>query len=153
MSAGRLAIGCCSALEDLPTLEATAGLDYIELPVARSLMGSGCDFDRQLERVRRSRLTARAANVFLPATLKVVGPDARLDEFADYAANALERAWRIGVGLVIFGSGASRTVPSGYSPDRALEEFEVAVRLASALWHRPAGSRSRSSRFTPPTRT
>jgi len=133
MSAGRLVIGCCAALEDLPALEATAGLDYIELPVAKSLMGTADEFDDYLVRMRRSTLTARAANVFLPATLRVVGPEARRDEFAEYAATALERACGIGVALVVFGSGASRTVPSGYSHDRALEEFEGAVRLASAL--------------------
>jgi D-psicose/D-tagatose/L-ribulose 3-epimerase len=133
MSAGRLVIGCCAALEDLPALEATAGLDYIEVPVAKSLMGTAGQFDRHLIRMRRSTLTARAANVFLPATLKVVGPEARPNDFAEYAATALDRACRIGVALVVFGSGASRTVPSGYSRDRALEEFEGAVRLASAL--------------------
>lgn len=131
MNAGRLAIGCCAVPEDLPALEAVAGLDYIELPVAKSLMGTAGEFDRHLVRVGHSALTARAANVFLPATLKVVGPEARLDEFAEYAAAALERACRIGIALLVFGSGASRTVPGGYSRDRAVEEFARAVGLVS----------------------
>jgi sugar phosphate isomerase/epimerase len=133
MSAGRLVIGCCAGLEDLPLLEAAPGLDYIELPVAKSLIGTAYEFDSDLVRLHRSSLTARAANVFLPATLKVVGPEARPDEFAEYAAKALDRACRIEVALVVFGSGASRTVPTGYSRDRALEELEGAVRLASTL--------------------
>jgi D-psicose/D-tagatose/L-ribulose 3-epimerase len=133
MSAGRLVIGCCAALQDLEVLEATAGLDYIELPVARSLMCTAGEFEGHRVRMRRSNLTARAANVFLPATLKVVGPEARPDELAEYAATAFDRACRIGVALVVFGSGASRMVPSGYHRDRALEEFEGAVRIASAL--------------------
>jgi sugar phosphate isomerase/epimerase len=133
MSAGRLVIGCCATLEDLPLLKATAGLDYIELPIAKSFMGSSSEFESLVVRMRRSALTARAANVFLPATLKVVGPEARPDAFAEYAATALDRACRIGVALVVFGSGASRAVPRAYSRDRALEEFEAAVRLASTL--------------------
>jgi D-psicose/D-tagatose/L-ribulose 3-epimerase len=133
MRAGRLVIGCCAAFEDLPVLETTAGLDYIELPVAKSLMGTADEFESHLVRMRRSNLAARAANVFLPATLRVVGPEARSDEFVAYAATALDRACRIGVALVVFGSGASRIVPSGYSRDRALDEFEAAVRTASAL--------------------
>jgi sugar phosphate isomerase/epimerase len=133
MSPARLVIGCCAALEGLPVLEAAPGLDYIELPVAKSLAGTAGEFEDHLVRMRSSNLTALAANVFLPGTLKVVGPEARPDELAQYAATALDRACQIGIALVVFGSGASRMVPSGYSRDRALEELEGAVRLVSDL--------------------
>jgi sugar phosphate isomerase/epimerase len=125
-----LSIGCCAGAADLAALEAVPGLDFIELPVARALMGgSAAEFDELAGRLERSPLGSRAVNVFLPAALKVVGPDARPDELADYAATALDRARRLGVEVLVFGSGASRMVPDGFPRDRALDQFEAAVRL------------------------
>ncbi len=127
-----LAIGCCAGKSDLALLDTTLGLDYIELPVATALMGSTDDFERLVSQLQRSRLIARAANVLLPAGLKVVGPEARLEELSDYASTALERACRLGISVLVFASGASRVVPAGYSRERALKQFEDAVRIVSA---------------------
>ena len=126
-----LAIGCCAGTSDLALLDTTPGLDFIELPVAKALMGSTDDFEQLVAQLHRSRLIARAANVLLPATLKVVGPEARPDELSVYASTALERARRLGISVVVFGSGASRVVPAGYSRERALKQFEDAVRIVS----------------------
>jgi D-psicose/D-tagatose/L-ribulose 3-epimerase len=133
MSPGSLPVGCCASSADLPALEAAPGLEFIELPVAKSLMGSAHEFDQLGAAIGRSPLAARAANVFLPASLKVVGPDATPDELSTYAATALDRARRLGVAIVVFGSGASRTVPAGFSRERALDQFADAVRMVDEL--------------------
>ncbi len=124
-----LAIGCCAGAPDLALIDRTPGLDFIELPVAQTLMGSTEDFEHLVAQLQRSTLIARAANVFLPATLKVVGPEARPDQLSAYASSALERACRLGISLLVFGSGASRFVPTGFSHEHALEQFEDAVRI------------------------
>src|SRR5260370_389961 len=42
-----------------------------------------------------------------------------------------ERACRLRISVLVFGSGASRAVPAGYSRERALKQFEDAVRIVS----------------------
>lgn len=125
-------IGCCAGADDLGVLEACAGLDYIELPVARSLTGNENEFESLAGRLRQSRLGAQVVNVFLPATLKVVGPDAKPEQLAEYAARTLARARSLGVSLLVFGSGAARRVPEGFPRASALDQFEEAVRVAHA---------------------
>lgn len=125
-------IGCCAGPGDLAVLEACEGLDYIELPVAKSLTGDVSGFEPLAGRLRVSRLGVPAVNVFLPATLKVVGPDAKPEQLAEYAARTLARASHLGVSLLVFGSGASRRVPEGFSRAIALDQFEAAVRVAQA---------------------
>lgn len=129
MTARKLPIGCCAGPADLAVLQATPGLDFIELPVAKALIGGADEFEQLEAALQHSKLAARAVNVFLPATLKVVGPDVREDQLSHYASMALERARRLGVALLVFGSGASRMVPVGFSRDRALEQFADAVRM------------------------
>ena len=128
-----LVIGCCADLEGLTLLEATPGVEFIELPVARALMGEGGEFDGLSARIDNSRLTARVANVFLPPDLKVVGPEFQPDRLEEYAATALDRARRLGVSVLVFGSGASRMVPPGFPRDRALDQLETALRLVHTL--------------------
>jgi D-psicose/D-tagatose/L-ribulose 3-epimerase len=124
-------IGCCAGSDDIPALERTPGLDFIELPVAKALTGSSDEFEQLADLIERSNLAARAANVFLPATLRVVGPDASTDQLSAYAEAALDRARRLGVAVLVFGSGASRTVPAGFPRQRALDQFEDAVRVVN----------------------
>jgi len=124
-------IGCCAGSGDMPALERTPGLDFIELPVAKALMGSPDEFEQLADLIECSSLAAPAANVFLPATIKVVGPDASKDQLSAYAAAALDRARRLGVAVLVFGSGASRMVPAGFPHQRALDQFEDAVRVVN----------------------
>src|SRR5260370_35403527 len=131
MSVARLTVGCCAGSADLPALESTPGLDFIELTIAKSLMGSAGDCEQLARMIDRSSLAARAANVFLPATLKVVGPEVRPDELSAYAATALDRAHRLGVAVLVFGSGASRTVPEGFPRERAMDQLADAVRVVN----------------------
>jgi len=129
MSGGNLPVGCCAGPAELTALETVPGLDFIELPVARALMGGAEEVAQLAAAMDRSPLRARAANVFLPADLKVVGPAARPGQLAEYAATATERARRLGVEVLVFGSGASRAVPGGFPREVALDQFERAVRL------------------------
>jgi len=68
MSPSGLAIGCCAGPADLAVLKTTPGLDFIELPVAKAMMGSPDEFARLVASMQLSALSARAVNVFLPAT-------------------------------------------------------------------------------------
>src|SRR5215469_17064397 len=125
-------LGCCiSGVDQLAPLEGCA--DYCELPVAKALMESDEGFERMAARL--GAVPALACNVFLPATLKVVGPDTDARALAGYVATALARMERLGAGVLVVGSGGARTIPDGFDRERALEQFagflrDVAVRAA-----------------------
>jgi D-psicose/D-tagatose/L-ribulose 3-epimerase len=125
-------LGCCISGEDqLAALDGWA--DYCELPVARALMESDGAFERMAASLGAGRVPALACNVFLPANLKVVGPEVDVDALTAYVATALERIERIGAAVLVVGSGAARTIPAGFDRERALDQFagflrDVAVR-------------------------
>ena len=48
-----------------------------------------------------------AANLFFPGTIKIVGPEADKQAQENYAAGCLARLKRLGVKVVVFGSGHS----------------------------------------------
>ncbi len=62
---------------------------------------------------------AEAYNVFLPGTLKVVGPDMDAARQEAYLDEALSRAAALGGSVIVFGSGGSRTIPGGWTLDDA----------------------------------
>ncbi len=74
-----------------------------------------------------------AANRFLPADLKVSGPNvdyARLDRFA---ATAFHRAKELGTTLIVFGSAGARQVPDGFSQATAFEQYVDVLRQCGPL--------------------
>lgn len=99
-----------------------AGFDYVEIRIGELLKLSESELE-QLVLASRAGVPALAAYTFLPGDLKIVGPqvdDARLD---GYVAKAFERCGRLGVKLIVFGAGASRNAPDGFSKDEAFRQL------------------------------
>ncbi len=120
-------LGCCISGEDqLAALEGWA--DYCELPVARALMGSDEAFERLAAGLAASSVPAQACNVFLPGQRKVVGPEVDSSGLRAYVASALARMERLGIRMLVVGSGAARAVPDGFDRERGLEQFEAFLR-------------------------
>jgi sugar phosphate isomerase/epimerase len=61
--------------------------------------------------------------LFLPSGLKVTGPGLDKGGQILYVRRALERLSRLGVHLVVFGSGGARQVPEGFSRQEAFEQL------------------------------
>ena len=80
-------------------------------------------------------LRAECFNSFIPADLKVTGPDVDKVRLDNYLANATERAAELDGEIIVFGSGGARGVPEGFSRKRAhdqiLEFLETAANYAS----------------------
>jgi sugar phosphate isomerase/epimerase len=102
-----------------------AGLDYIEEGVQRFLVPDKPDADFQEIRNRTSKaeLPVRACNGFLPATLRLTGPETRHDEATVFAETAIRRAGQAGVRILVLGSGGARKVPDGFDRDKARNQF------------------------------
>lgn len=116
-------LGCCiSDREQLAAL-AAAGGDYCELPLAALVMaGDEASFEELADRVSAA-IPPLACHVFLPSGLTVVGTRLDADALERYVARAVDRAHRLGVHVLVFGSGRSRMVPDGFSREKALDQL------------------------------
>jgi sugar phosphate isomerase/epimerase len=118
----RVQVGYCAPLKDVLAAK-RAGFDYIELSTTEIASLSDADFENAVAALADARLPTPVTNLFLPAALKVTGPDADAAQQMAYVAKAFDRVARIGVRVVVFGSGGARRVPDGYSPDQALHQL------------------------------
>src|SRR4051812_49381041 len=76
-------VGYCTRVAGLEAAKA-AGFDYVELATSEIAGLSDTDFDQAAARIRQVGLPVPAMNLFLPATLKVTGPDVNRDEQMAY---------------------------------------------------------------------
>jgi len=118
----RVQVGYCTPLKNLAAAKAV-GFDYVELGTTEIAALSDADFDAAAREVGRIGLPTPASNLFLPATLKVTGPDIDRDQQLAYVTKAFDRVKRLGVGIVVFGSGGARRVPDGFSRDEAFRQL------------------------------
>jgi D-psicose/D-tagatose/L-ribulose 3-epimerase len=107
----------------------TVGFEYVELALQDILPLSEQEFAQTVTRIRALGIPALSGYGFLPADLKVVGPEvdkavekARVDE---HLRHGLLRAARLGLKLVVFGNlnGQSRNAPAGFSRDTAWKQL------------------------------
>jgi sugar phosphate isomerase/epimerase len=123
-------VGYCTRLASLEAAKA-AGFDYVELATSEIAALSDAEFEQAAARIRQVGLPVPAMNLFLPATLKVTGPDVNRDEQIAYVKKAFARLERIGTTVVVFGSGGARQVPAGFPKDEAFRQLvEFGRRIA-----------------------
>jgi len=116
-------IGVCTNPQSLTA--PVPGLDYIEGTVGDLLCPREDEsvFAKRLEAVQAAAVRPAAANCFLPGDLKTTGPDVDPAAVDAYVAIALRRAKRMGIEIIVFGSGGSRRVPDGFDPARAADQL------------------------------
>ncbi len=119
-----LKIGVCTRIRNNEILH-EFGYSYIEEGVQTFLVPqkSEDEFNEIMALAKKSKLPVVACNVFIPGSLKSVGPDADHPGILEYAETAFRRAEIAGVKTIVFGSGGSRKVPEGFSKDQAREQF------------------------------
>jgi sugar phosphate isomerase/epimerase len=123
-------VGYCTPLANLEAAK-TAGFDYVELGTSEIAGLSDADFEQGLARIRQVGIQVPAANLFLPAALKVTGPAIDRDQQMAYVKKAFARLQQIGTTLVVFGSGGARLVPDGFPKDQAFQQLvEFGRRIA-----------------------
>ena len=119
----KVLIGYCVGLKGLEVAKA-AGFDYVELGVTEIVALSDAEFDAAVEQVKKVGIPTPNANLFLPATFRLTGPDAASpDEQMGYVRKAFPRLNRLGVRILCFGSGGARRVPDGFSKEDAFAQL------------------------------
>lgn len=125
--------GICTPIENAPAVKA-AGWEYVEEVVVNFIQGRVPDEQwKGLERLARSPLPVPAANVLVPAQLKITGPEADLDALRRYMQTVLARARQVGITILVFGSGGARNVPEGFDRDKARGQIIDFVRMSADL--------------------
>lgn len=121
--AGKNPIGYCIGLKGLEIAKA-AGFDYVELGTTEIAALSDAEFEAAVEQVKKVGIPTPNANLFLPATLKLTGPQAASpDEQMAYVTKAFTRLNRLGVKILCFGSGGARRVPDGFPKEQAFAQL------------------------------
>jgi sugar phosphate isomerase/epimerase len=121
--AGKVLVGYCVGLKGLETAKA-AGFDYVEIGVTEIAALSDEDFEAALERVKQVGIPILNANLFLPASMRLTGPQAAdPEQQMAYVRKAFARLNRLGVRIVCFGSGGARRVPDGFPKEEAFKQL------------------------------
>jgi len=115
-------VGLCTPLRNIEAAK-SAGFDYLELGTTELAGLSDADFDKAVADVKRLGVQTPVTNLFLPATLKVTGPDIDREQQMAYVRKAFDRLSRLGTQIVVFGSGGARRVPDGFSKDEGLKQL------------------------------
>ena len=90
-------------------------------------------FEQALVRFKESKLPVYAVNIFIPGDLKLVGPDVKEADILDYSRVVFARCQRLGLNLIIWGSGGARRVPDGFEPVKAKQQFISIARKVAKL--------------------
>jgi sugar phosphate isomerase/epimerase len=108
-----------------------AGFDYAELGVRNFAKLTDEEFGKLQEKLKELKLPTPVGNNFIPGDLKVVGPEIDKDKQMEYVRTAFDRAKKLGLKVIVFGSGGSRKAPDGFSSDEAFTQLvDFAKRIA-----------------------
>ena len=89
------------------------------------------DFAKFLEKQKATGLPTPVGNNFIPADLKLVGPEIDKAKQMEFVRKAFERAQKLGLKVIVLGSGGARKVPDGFSQDEAWKQLvDFAKRIA-----------------------
>jgi sugar phosphate isomerase/epimerase len=116
--------GVCGG-PDLARVAKDCGYDYFEWSVGELLHPREDEsiFEEALARAKNAGLPCPAANVFIPADLKITGPSVDTPALQRFVSTALSRAERAGVERIVFGSGGARRIPDGFDPTHAWQQL------------------------------
>lgn len=118
-------IGVCRGLDDFESIKlaAEAGVDYYECGFGSLAKFNDEKFNECKEFLCENNLPCFAANGFIPGELKVVGENIDYGALTEYLDKGFERAEKLGVKKIVFGSGSARSFPEGFSFEKAKEQI------------------------------
>jgi sugar phosphate isomerase/epimerase len=121
-AAGVARIGVCLDADKFEAAQA-AGFDYVEINASKVAALSDEEFQQLAGRVAQLRIPVAAANVFVPAAIRLTGPDVDSGRQMEYAGKTLSRLKTLGVSVLVLGSGGARRVPDGFPREDAFGQL------------------------------
>ena len=125
--------GICTSVNDAAAVK-SAGWDYVEENVQQLLQGTLPDERwKNLSLVKSANLVVPAANSLVPGSLKITGPAVDFSALKQYMTKVIDRASRVGITTLVFGSGAARNVPEGFDRNTAVKQITDFARMSAEL--------------------
>jgi sugar phosphate isomerase/epimerase len=121
-STPRPQIGVCLDPDRFEAAQA-AGFDYVETNASRVAALTDDGFEKLAAQVAKLRIPVAASMSFIPGSIKLTGPETDPAKQMAYVTSTLGRLNRLGVKVVVFGSGGARRVPEGFSKDEAFTQL------------------------------
>ncbi len=116
--------GLCTNLEEANASEVTS-FDFIELVATEVLVPLEDDslFEKIVQKVRGLPRPVEALNCFVPASIRITGADVNAPLLERFAESSLTRAERLGVKVIVSGSGGARKMPDGFPYETARQQI------------------------------
>ncbi len=115
--------GVCTSHSNAPAVR-SAGWDFIEENVQGFLKPAEPQAVWEgPQHAKASALPILSANIMVPGSIKITGPDADVDKLAEYFIVLAGRAQQTGIRTIVFGSGGARNVPEGFSREKARDQI------------------------------
>ena len=121
-------LGICTDVANINEI-AEIGFDYLEFNLAKLYGMTEEEFASVCALVDAAPIKVEACNCMLPGDIKVVGENVNAQAIHDYLDKAFARARRLGVKVVVFGSGNSRRVPDGFDTAVAWRQIGNYLRM------------------------
>ena len=118
----KVRVGYCTGLKNLEAAK-SAGFDYVELGATEVAALSDAEFEAAAARIKELGIATPVANLFLPGTLKVTGPETNAEVQMAHVRKVFTRLAKLGTEIVVFGSGGARRVPDGFAKDEAFKQL------------------------------
>jgi D-psicose/D-tagatose/L-ribulose 3-epimerase len=118
----KVLVGYCTSVKNLEPAKA-AGFEYVELSATEIANLSDADFEATAARIKALGIATPAANNFVPAAIKLVGPETNPDAQMAHVKKAFTRLAQLGTEVVVFGSGGARRVPDGFAKEEAFKQL------------------------------
>jgi sugar phosphate isomerase/epimerase len=127
-------LGCCGGIEQAELVHA-AGFDFLEVNVQAVLQGDLPDEQWRATAPDPAKLPLpiEAANCLVPGNHPLVGPKRDLAGLKAYMQRVAERAQRLGISRLVFGSGSARRRPDDMTPDAAVAQLAQFASLAGEI--------------------
>ena len=112
------------AIQDPPT-----SADYIELSASEIYAMDDERFDALCGAVKNQKFKTYSANNLIDASIRLTGPDVKFDVLSAYCDKTFSRLARLGISVLVFGSGKSRNVPEGFPTEEAWKQLVQVGRI------------------------
>lgn len=88
-------------------------------------------FREILQKIRSAESRVLSANVFIPGSIKLVGPGLNEAVVLGYVDTVMKRASMAGLKIIVLGSGEARRIPAGFDSVQASQQFiHIARKMA-----------------------
>ena len=122
----------CTSISNAAAVKA-AGWEYVEENVQTLLQPAVPDGQWSDGPAKSAVLPIPAANVLMPAALKITGPTADPQKLRHHLTTVIRRARKVGIRTIVFGSGAARNVPDGFDRKTAVQQITDFAASAAQL--------------------